>query len=289
MEHKKVECEKYHNFFTIQNIIRHVQSCTGTYIKYIPSGLPRQYKVCEKCGTEISVQNYQKHFNSCKGIKKEKYISRDKNKEGKYYCKYCNSLPFNNRKELKEYLLVCKIYQGLPKDSLGRVNSIKSMDLTDKRSCTCEFCGRVLKKPYGLTFHKKHCHKNPDYVVSLTKHPCSDENRVHQALLVNQRLKEFGQVISFNKEACEFINKLNAEKNWNLQHAMNGGEYQVGPYYLDGYDKDKNIAFEYNEPAHYESPERILRDRKRAEFIHQKLNCQFFVYNEKEDNLEQWY
>jgi len=37
-----------------------------------------------------------------------------------------------------------------------------------------------------------------------------------------------------------------------LQHAENGGEFEVAGYYLDGYDKNLNIAFEYDEPGHYE-------------------------------------
>lgn len=91
-----------------------------------------------------------------------------------------------------------------------------------------------------------------------------------------------------SKTACAFIDKLNESKGWHLQHGMNGGEVIVGGYYLDGYDKELNIAFEYDEPAHYiDIQNNILRERdiRRMNYIHEQLNCRFFRYNESIDKL----
>lgn len=88
----------------------------------------------------------------------------------------------------------------------------------------------------------------------------------------------------FSIKACEYINSLNEEKQWNLQHAMNGGEVEICGYFLDGYDKEKNIAFEYDEPRHYENVyENILKERdvKRQNYIIEKTGCDFYRYNEK--------
>lgn len=52
---------------------------------------------------------------------------------------------------------------------------------------------------------------------------------------------------NFNSKACQFIDRLNQEKGWNLQHALNGGEVQLYGYFVDGYDKKRNIIFEYDE------------------------------------------
>ena len=59
------------------------------------------------------------------------------------------------------------------------------------------------------------------------------------------RIKGCG-VISYNKNACEYFNKLNKERGWSLQHALNGGEHSFIGYSIDAYDKDKNIIVEYD-------------------------------------------
>lgn len=97
---------------------------------------------------------------------------------------------------------------------------------------------------------------------------------------------EFGQ--HFSPKGCEYIDKLNEEKGWHLQHALNGGEVEVGGYFLDGYDIEKNIVFEYDEPKHYKDAyNNILQDKdiERQNYIIQKLNCDFYRYNEKMDCL----
>lgn len=92
----------------------------------------------------------------------------------------------------------------------------------------------------------------------------------------------------YSKTACEYINKLNEEKHWNLQHAENGGEFEIDGYYLDGYDKELNIAFEYDEKRHYtDVNNNILKERdiERQNYIIKKLNCEFWRYNEKKKLL----
>ena len=85
-----------------------------------------------------------------------------------------------------------------------------------------------------------------------------------------------------------FIDNLNTKNKWNLQHAENGGEIQITGYFLDGYDKELNIAFEYDEPKHYKDVENNIlkqRDIERQKYIIEKLQCRFFRYNEKLDLL----
>ena len=60
---------------------------------------------------------------------------------------------------------------------------------------------------------------------------------------------EFGQHYSI--KGCKYIDELNKKNNWNLQHALNGGEFEVDGFFLDGYDNNLNIAFEYDESKHY--------------------------------------
>ena len=79
-----------------------------------------------------------------------------------------------------------------------------------------------------------------------------------------------------NEKACKYIDELNIQKGWELQHGLNGGEKQVGPYFLDGYDEKRNIAFEYFEKAHHKNHKKEERDVARARYIKKELNCKFF-------------
>ena len=66
----------------------------------------------------------------------------------------------------------------------------------------------------------------------------------------------------YSIKGCRYIDTLNEKYNWHLQHAENGGEKQIGCYFLDGYDSSLNIAFEYDERYHYKDiKNNILRDK----------------------------
>ena len=88
-----------------------------------------------------------------------------------------------------------------------------------------------------------------------------------------------------NPKACEYIDKLNMERGWNLQHANNGGEVIVCGYRLDGFDKGKNIVLEYDEPHHYSGGVLQEKDVVRQNRIVSLLGCEFWRYDEKRNNL----
>ena len=73
---------------------------------------------------------------------------------------------------------------------------------------------------------------------------------------------KFGKIqANFSVKACKYIDKLNKENNWKLQHALNGGEVRIGNYWVDGYDKINKIIFEYDERKHYISGTNILKQK----------------------------
>lgn len=59
---------------------------------------------------------------------------------------------------------------------------------------------------------------------------------------------------------------------------------------MDGYDKDLNIAFEYDENIHHYgyTEELSEKDIKKMNYIKEKLHCRFFRYNEKTNELKEW-
>jgi hypothetical protein len=86
-----------------------------------------------------------------------------------------------------------------------------------------------------------------------------------------------------------FTYNLSKENNWNLQHAKNGGEINIGTlgYFIDAYDKDKNIVVEYDEPRHYTDGILNEKDVIRQNEIKTLLNCKFYRYDEKRNRLYQ--
>ena len=89
----------------------------------------------------------------------------------------------------------------------------------------------------------------------------------------------------YNKSAIPVLEQIAKEHGWKIQHAENGGEFYTGiGYFVDAYDKEKNIVLEYDEPVHYADVENnILREKdlKRQNEIIEHLHCEYWRYNEK--------
>ena len=87
---------------------------------------------------------------------------------------------------------------------------------------------------------------------------------------------------SFNPIGCEILDRISSEKNVHIQHAMNGGEFYIKylGYWVDGYDKNKNTIFEYNEPHHYDINGNLKeKDKRRLNEIKTHLQCKLIIYN----------
>jgi hypothetical protein len=84
------------------------------------------------------------------------------------------------------------------------------------------------------------------------------------------------QFPNFNPKACQLIEDYGKEHGYNFQHALNGGEYHIKElgYWVDGYDKEKNVVIEYMEKSHLSSKKKE-KDLKRKEEIISLLKCKF--------------
>lgn len=90
----------------------------------------------------------------------------------------------------------------------------------------------------------------------------------------------------YNPKSCIYFDELNKRNDWNLQHALNGGEIMCLGYFLDAYDKEKNIVVEYDEPKHYDVYGNLKqKDVLRQQRIITHLGCRFFRYNERTKEL----
>lgn len=96
-----------------------------------------------------------------------------------------------------------------------------------------------------------------------------------------KQLMSQGTQRTFNINACRFMDAFSFREGINLQHGLNGGEIQFIGYSLDGYDKKKNVVFEYDEPKHH-APSMVKKDKERERRLIEFLNPRaFWRYDER--------
>ena len=121
-------------------------------------------------------------------------------------------------------------------------------------------------------------------LVGITRGPnkklFSDKVRKNQRLGAIKRIEsKCGQLSpNYNPYACKLIDQYGKENGYNFQHAENGGEFHVSGlgYWVDGYDKEKNVVIEIDESFHFNSDGNLKeRDIIRQIEITQHLKCEF--------------
>jgi len=90
---------------------------------------------------------------------------------------------------------------------------------------------------------------------------------------------------NFNPDACKFIDDLNVSFGLNLQHALNGGEIWIDGFYPDGYDKEKNVVFEYDESWHQNTVTKSKDLKRQQTIVDQVKPLMFIRYDEKTETL----
>jgi len=108
---------------------------------------------------------------------------------------------------------------------------------------------------------------------------CGNTKRRISAIKIVERNKFNGNQISpaYNPVACKMFDNISKNKNIHIQHAMNGGEYYIKElgYWVDGYDKDNNVVYEYDEKYHFKDGKLKIKNIERQLEIEHLLKCQF--------------
>lgn len=261
---------------------------------------------CQFCGKEFEKQQaYASHTGKCpQNPNREKSLEhlkkarnciegRNGNVKKTYYCQYCGK-ECKGKNSLVQHEIRCKnnpasIVNGDGYEKIKFVSNFikynedcrKGIRHHPHKGQTKETC-ESLKKQSETKQRMKQC---GEYTGGFKgcKHTSKTKEKMREsAINYLKNNKEF-KCPRYNKNSIIFINNLNEEKGWNLQHAENGGEIKIGGYYLDGYDKNLNIVFEYDEPKHYKDVDNSIlneKDLERQNFIIETLKCEFYRYNE---------
>ena len=248
--------------------------------------------VC-KCKENPNRQQYLNQLSHARSCKRD-YKKKD---DEQFNCKYCGKICIG-KNSLIQHEIRCKsninrivneqnFVSNFIKYNEDCRNGVRHHPHKGQTKETCE----SLQKTYNT---KRKQIEDGTYVKSFLGKKHSNETKEKMRNSAIEYLKTCKNIKCprYNKNSIQYINELNEKMNWNLQHAENGGEVQICGYFVDGYDKELNIVFEYDEAGHYiDVYNNILSDRDidRQNYIIKNLNCRFFRYNEKLDLLYEIY
>ena len=255
---------------------------------------------CKYCGRVFEKQQqYASHTGKCKmnpnrdkSIKHLEYArtcieGRGENVKEIYTCKYCGKKCVG-KNSLVQHEIRCK---DNPEKIVVVSNFIKYNEDCKSGIChhphygqTKETCESLRK----MCETKQQQKENGEYVSNFKGRKHTLETKEKMRVSAMNYLKKIKNVKCprYNKVSIEYIDYINEKYGWNLQHAENGGEVEICGYYVDGYDKNLNIVFEYDEPRHYiniNESKLCDKDIERQNIIIEKINCEFYRYNVEKD------
>ena len=119
--------------------------------------------------------------------------------------------------------------------------------------------------------------KNPRYGIKVSK-----KTKCKMRIAAIKRIEQLkGQKLfpMYSKKAIIAIEEYGKKYGYNFQHAENGGEFKIEKlgYWVDGYDKDKNVVIEYYEKYHTKQKD---KDEQRKREIVKFLKCKFIEIRE---------
>ncbi|MBC8427941.1 MAG: hypothetical protein H8D94_00560 [Candidatus Pelagibacter sp.] len=217
-----------------------------------------------------------KYIRNCPGCDKELVykhkIGLRRGIEGDTKCKSCNASGENNPMYGVERVAWNK---GLTKETDKRVANQSEAQLGSKLSEETKDKIRqkaIGRKPSDETRMKMRIsHWGKKHTAESIK-----KNRLSN---IKTWSKKFKVQPNYNPEACKIIDNYGKENGYNFQHAENGGEHHIKElgYWVDGYDKDKNVVVEYYENYHTKQTD---KDKRRKQEIINLLGCKFIELKE---------
>ena len=228
-------------------------------------------------------KNQKKHLDKVHTLRRSKY--------GTWQCKKCN-LVFETRALLNKHNFQIHGKKTVIKTEFGYM---------------CPYCSKEFKEKTSILGHLRSCKSHPNSNEHIQQR-IAEGKRMHEAFELGEKIPvwtgrkhseeskrkmrisaaKYLQTIRatpcrYNKSSIAILESIAKEHGWNIQHAENGGEFYTGiGYFVDAYDKEKNIVLEFDEAAHYvDAKNNVLseEDIKRQKEIIDHLHCEYWRYN----------
>jgi len=252
-----------------------------TQLMEIPMGRPKLYHTEDERKIAHKLQRASKVTEESKVKNKLAQNICNLNRVGEYFrnCPSCGeSIKCNNLYQFNRYVKLnrrCKSCAAKEKEFSEEHRKNLSIANTGKTQ-PIEQCKKTSERLLGSR-HTEETRKKMSESQSLRY--INPENRCILRRAAVERFKKLGIAPRYNKKACDVIEEYGKQHNYNFQHALNGGEYYIEElgYFVDGYDKEKNVVIEYYEKAHRSKSE---KDERRKLEIIDKLGCEFIELKE---------
>lgn len=256
---------------------------------------------CRKCSNENS-RNKQ-------SFTKEKFIEKSKKIfDNEYDYSLVNYINANTK-----VLLICKkhgifeikpnfhlnCYEGCPKCKKNKNFNKNKITFIEKSNnkygnkydySLVEYNGSVIKVKiicpiHGIFEQIPHDHLRIEHGCPKCADIIKRIKRIKQ--MEKDKFNGNQMIPSYNKLACELFDNISEEYGIHIQHAMNGGEFFIKDlgYWLDGYDKENNVVYEYDEKYHFDKKGNLKeKDIIRQDEIIYFLKCKFIRIKEQNNN-----
>ena len=251
------------------------QPCQQCGIKQYYNTPSQFHNTCEMCGDVVSIRYESKVKNNWKCEKCRYKIEKN--------CVICGTKfltrKYENGNTCSHKCMFTFIAQNMGGPNVTNVSQLD--EIKKKKEGKAWFSLRSMAGKNNPMYGKHHSVSTKEKIGNANAgngHPHTAKTRRTLRLAAIKRIENrVGQIQpNYNSQACQMIDEYGKQHGYNFQHAENGGEYHIKElgYWLDGYDKEKNIVIEYDELRHQSSKQK-RKDAVRQQEIEKHLGCKF--------------
>jgi predicted DNA binding CopG/RHH family protein len=249
-------------------------------------------RICESCGRELTYSSSRNYKRACKQNTKCNGCSRKgvkRTPEQIERIRKATKTAMNSdeiRDKIKRGMDNPRVKEILRQSVINNCHTpeaVKKMSESKKGSIPWnkgKVIGPIHTEKHRENLRNRMLKNNPFKGKTHTKSTRELLSKKSRINLAKRLLDAHGDgfIPGYNKDACRIIDEYGGRHGYDFQHALKGGEFHIKElgYWVDGYDKNKNVVIEIDENAHFdENGELSEKDVKRQQEIEKFLKCKF--------------